>query len=81
MGEAIRAAAMPLTGAASDHEQRLDLIADARSALIGEAFHGPAEVYRERPGSTKRLIQEKGFSAIAVEADWPDAYWIDCYVR
>ncbi len=49
--------------------------------LIGEAFHGPAEVYRERPGITKRLIQEKGFSAIAVEADWPDAYWIDCYVR
>lgn len=81
MGEAIRAAAIPLPGAASDDDRRLDLIADARSALIGEASHGTEEVYRERPEITKRLIRERGSSAIAVEADWPDAYRVDCYVR
>src|SRR6266550_2599125 len=30
---------------------------------------------------TKRLIVEKGFSAVAVEADWPDAYRVNRYVR
>jgi erythromycin esterase-like protein len=27
------------------------------------------------------LIKEKGFQAVAVEADWPDAYRVDRYVR
>src|SRR5690606_12885531 len=27
-----------------------------------------------------RLIQEKGFNAIAVEADWPDAYRVNRFV-
>src|SRR5437762_11489948 len=30
---------------------------------------------------TKRLIAEKQFTAVAVEADWPDAYRIDRFVR
>lgn len=29
----------------------------------------------------QRLIQEKGFTAVAVEADWPDAYRVNRYVR
>jgi erythromycin esterase-like protein len=49
--------------------------------LIGEASHGTHEFYRERAQITKRLIQEKGFSAVAVEADWPDAYLINRFVR
>ena len=27
------------------------------------------------------MIKEKGFQAVAVEADWPDAYCVDRYVR
>jgi hypothetical protein len=33
------------------------------------------------PKITKRLIEEKGFTAVAAEADWPDAYRINRYVR
>jgi erythromycin esterase-like protein len=51
------------------------------SPLLGEASHGTHEFYRERAEITKRLIEEKGFSAVAVEADWPDAYRVNCYVR
>jgi erythromycin esterase-like protein len=29
---------------------------------------------------TRRLIEEKGFCAVAVEADWPDAYRVNRYV-
>ena len=33
------------------------------------------------PRSRERLIEEKGFTAVAVEADWPDAYRVNRYVR
>jgi erythromycin esterase-like protein len=49
--------------------------------LIGEASHGTHEFYRERAQITKRLIVEKGFTAVAVEADWPDAYRVNRFVR
>jgi erythromycin esterase-like protein len=29
----------------------------------------------------QRLIEEKGFCAVAAEADWPDAYRVNRYVR
>src|SRR5262249_894757 len=56
-------------------------IGRARFVLLGEASHGTHEFYRERAQITKRLIAEKGFTAVAVEADWPDAYRINRYVR
>ena len=56
------------------------LIGDARFVLIGEASHGTHEFYRERAQITKRLIREKEFNAVAVEADWPDAYRVNRYV-
>jgi erythromycin esterase-like protein len=49
--------------------------------LLGEGSHGTHEFYHERAEITKRLIIEKGFSAVAVEADWPDAYRVNRYVR
>jgi erythromycin esterase-like protein len=49
--------------------------------LLGEASHGTHEFYRERARITRRLITEKGFRAVAVEADWPDAYRVNRYVR
>lgn len=49
--------------------------------LIGEASHGSLEFYRTRAEITQRLIEEVGFDAVAVEADWPDAYAINSYVR
>jgi erythromycin esterase-like protein len=70
-----------LTGAPSDYDPLIQQIGEARFVLIGEASHGTHEFYRERAQITKRLIQEKGFTAVAVEADWPDAYRINRYVR
>src|SRR5215204_6503228 len=79
--EAVRQAAHHLTGAPDDYDPLLELIGDARFVLLGEASHGTHEFYRERGQITKRLIVEKGFSAVAVEADWPDAYRVNRYVR
>ncbi|TFW04910.1 erythromycin esterase family protein, partial [Oxalobacteraceae bacterium OM1] len=48
--------------------------------LLGEATHGSAEFYRTRAAISKRLIEERGFDAIAVEADWPDALRISRHI-
>jgi erythromycin esterase-like protein len=77
----LRAAARPLTGAGDDYDALLDLIGDARHVLLGEASHGTHEFYLERAKLTQRLIAERGFTAVAVEADWPDAYLVNRWVR
>jgi erythromycin esterase-like protein len=78
---ALEAAARPIEDAARDYDPLLNLIGEARFCLLGEATHGTHEFYRERAEITKRLIKEKGFTAIAVEADWPDAFRVNRYVR
>jgi erythromycin esterase-like protein len=77
----VRDAAIPITGAEADFDPLLERIGDARFVLIGEASHGTHEFYRTRAEITRRLIREKGFTAVAVEADWPDAYRVNRYVR
>src|SRR5437016_8834852 len=77
----VRQASQPLEGNARDYDPLLRLIGDARFCLLGEATHGTHEFYRERAEITKRLIKEKAFTAIAVEADWPDAFRVNRYVR
>ena len=72
---------IPLSGDPSQYDELIDGIRDARVVLLGEATHGTHEFYRERMFITRRLIEEKGFAAVAVEADWPDAYRINRYVR
>jgi erythromycin esterase-like protein len=77
----VRDAAHLLTGARQDYDRLLEYIGDASFVLLGEATHGTHEFYRQRAQITKRLIIEKGFTAVAVEADWPDAYRVNRYVR
>jgi erythromycin esterase-like protein len=80
LGAVVTRDAVDLTGAASDYDELLRLVGDRRVVLLGEATHGTHEFYRERARITQRLIEEKGFNAVAVEADWPDAYRLNRYV-
>src|SRR5204862_3244971 len=69
-------------GAAHDgYDRLLELAAGVRFVLIGDGTHGTDEFYGERAELTKRLVDEHGFDAVAVEADWPDAYRVNCYCR
>ncbi|HZA91762.1 MAG TPA: erythromycin esterase family protein [Gemmatimonadales bacterium] len=77
----LREAVYPLEGRADDYDGLLQLIGDARVVLLGEASHGTHEFYRERARITQRLITEKQFNAVAAEADWPDAYRVNRWVR
>jgi len=79
--DALRLDAQPLHGADSDYDALLERVGDASLVLLGEASHGTHEFYRERARITRRLIEERGFTAVAVEGDWPDADRVSRYVQ
>lgn len=78
--EAINEAAIPLEKP-TDYALLLKHIGDARFVMIGEASHGTEEFYQTRIEITQQLIQKHGFMAIAIEADWPDAYRVHQYLQ
>jgi erythromycin esterase-like protein/predicted phosphoribosyltransferase len=80
LASVVRDRARPLKGDPAQYDTLLEGIGDASIVLLGEATHGTHEFYRERAFITRRLITEKGFTAVAVEADWPDAYRVNRYV-
>jgi erythromycin esterase-like protein len=59
----------------------MEEIGDSQYVLLGEATHGTSEFYSMRADITKRLIAEKGFTAIAVEGDWPSCYQLNRYIK
>jgi erythromycin esterase-like protein len=71
----------PIRWEPEDYDSLMEAVGDARFVLLGESTHGTHEFYRERARITQRLVEEKGFTTIAVEADWPDAYRLNRYVR
>jgi erythromycin esterase-like protein len=71
----------PVLGEASDYDPLVARAGTVQFALLGEASHGTHEFYAERAAITKRLISEAGYTAVAAEADWPDAYRVNRYVR
>ncbi|MCW2901261.1 MAG: Erythromycin esterase [Streptosporangiaceae bacterium] len=77
----VRMAAGPVDEGVPSDESLFGLVADAHFALIGEASHGTNDFYAARAAMTRRLIDGWGFNAVVVEADWPDAYRVNRYVR
>src|SRR4051794_9441333 len=79
--DVLRRAAVWFEPSADGFGPLLDAVGDARLVLIGEASHGTHEFYRTRAELTKALILRNGFNIVAVEADWPDAYRANRWVR
>jgi erythromycin esterase-like protein len=79
--DATRRSARPIPKGADADDQLFEKARAAQLVLLGEASHGTHEFYRQRAEITKRLIREADFAAVAVEADWPDAYRVNRYVR
>lgn len=78
--DGIRAEANVLGGNGRDYDPLLHMVGDRAFVLLGEASHGTHEFYAMRAEITRRLIDEMGFDAVAVEADWPDAYRLNRFV-
>ena len=79
--ETIRRCADPLSGNNSDYDALIERCAKAKIVLLGEATHGTHEFYKARADITKRLVDELRFNAVAVEADWPDSWRVNGFVK
>ena len=77
----LRSGAIPFDRTDELLSSLIGAIGDARVVLVGEASHGTAEFYRIRAAVTAALIERKSFNVVAVEADWPDAYRANRWVR
>jgi erythromycin esterase-like protein len=64
-----------------DLDPIIEAIGDAKIVLLGEASHGTSEFYTVRAELSKRLIEEKGFTLIAVEGDWPSTQQVNRYIK
>lgn len=73
--------AIPLSDDDNRYDCLLDKIGDARFVLMGEASHGTEEFYQARIDISRQLIEKKGFMAIAIEGDWPDAHRVHRYLN
>lgn len=62
-------------------DEFLDRVGSARVVLLGESTHGTKDFYELRALMTQKLIQEKGFNLVCLEADWPDAEKINDYIH
>ncbi|KZT74782.1 hypothetical protein DAEQUDRAFT_742252 [Daedalea quercina L-15889] len=71
----------PLSFDPKTYDPLVSAIGNAQVVLIGDASHGTFQFYEHRANLTKRLIEEKGFTAVAVEADWPDAFRVNRYIH
>jgi erythromycin esterase-like protein len=78
--EAVKRYALPFESDA-DLLPLVEAIGDAKIVLLGEASHGTSEFYSVRAKLSKMLIEQKGFSAIAVEGDWPSAQHVNRYIK
>jgi erythromycin esterase-like protein len=76
-----RSAAQPFHASWKDHASLLERLKTARIFMLGEASHGTQDFYHLRASITKNLIEHHGLNAVAVEADWPDAYRVNRFVR
>ena len=81
LSEKVKEKAIEFKNTTDVADEILELVGEASFVLIGEASHGTHEFYKYRIEITKKLIEEKNFLAIAVEADFPDAYRVNRYVR
>lgn len=84
--DALAAAARPIApspaeGPDADHDALLDLVGDRRVVLLGEGSHGTHEFYAARAAITRRLVDECGFDAVAIEGDWPDSDRVHRWIR
>jgi len=77
LADALGRAAHVLTGRPDDYDALMNRIADARIVLLGDPSHGTGEVYEQRARITRRLIEQHGFNAVAVDGDWPESYRVN----
>ena len=63
-----------------DLDDWIKQISNRRIIMLGESTHGTKEFYSLRKEISKKLIEDYGYSFIAVEGDWPDCYKLNEFI-
>ena len=79
--DSLRGLVVSVTGSSADYDDIVEMVGDDHFVLLGDSTHGTREFYRERARLTRRLIEEKGFTIVALEANWPDAYQLNEFIH
>jgi erythromycin esterase len=58
-----------------------EIVGDARIIALGESTHGTAEFFRMKHRLFEYLVETKGFTVFAFEANWPSVEMVDRYVK
>ena len=59
-----------------------EIVGDARIVALGEATHGTAEFFRMKHRLFEYLVERKGFTVLAFEANWPsDVEFLDHHIK
>ena len=56
-------------------------VGNARIVALGEASHGLHEFVEIKQRMVEYLVREKGFTVLAVEANWPETLAVDTYIK
>jgi erythromycin esterase-like protein/adenine/guanine phosphoribosyltransferase-like PRPP-binding protein len=64
-----------------DIDKLIEVLADKKIVMLGEASHGTSEFYKMRALISKNLIENHGFNFVAVEGDWPDSQRLNAYIE
>src|SRR6478609_8890774 len=64
----------------SDLDPLIKKIGNAHFVLLGEASHGTSEFQLWRGIISKRLIAEKGFRCVVLEADWNEMLAVSQFI-
>lgn len=81
----LRRHAIPLTGVEAgrgfaDLQSLKTIIGSARIVALGEATHGTREFFQLKHRLLEFLVIEMGFTAFAIEANWPESLAVNDYV-
>lgn len=72
--------AVTVAGGPADYDALLDMVSGRPLVMLGESTHGTHEFYAMRAGISRRLIEERGFDAVLIEGDWPQAQRLNRFV-
>jgi erythromycin esterase len=84
--EWVRTHAIPVKTCEAGHgfedlEPLAALVGDARIVALGECTHGTREVFQMKHRLIEYLAARKGFTIFSIEANMPEAYRLNEYVR
>ena len=84
VGEELKQRAAPLAIAGSDPAGLAAFgkaVGDARLVALGEASYGTSEFYTLNQRLIEYLVRQKGFTVLAIEANWPESAAVNRYIQ